>query len=190
MSDMALLLPRTFTVTEYRRMADLGVLASDERVELLDGIIVKMSPIGRRHLHRHGRIVRYLNEAVHSHASVLGQASFRLDEKNEPQPDIAILAPRPYEQEDRDPVPEEFFAFIELAETSVDKDTGPKLHLYARSGIADYLVVDLERNILFHYSLPTGGEYKRATQLTYGESFTLTRLPNVDLESDPFLKPR
>ncbi|HTJ27556.1 MAG TPA: Uma2 family endonuclease [Candidatus Limnocylindria bacterium] len=71
---MAALSPRTFTVDEYHRIADLGIF-EDERVELLDGLIVEMSPIGTRHWRRHARIVAYLNEHLGTHALIVGQGS-------------------------------------------------------------------------------------------------------------------
>ena len=185
MSDMALLSPRRFTVDEYHRMAEAG-LFGDERVELLDGLIVELSPIGPRHWRRHANIVAYLNDVVRGRALVVGQGSFPLGTMNEPQPDIALLAPHSGE-ENRAPSPDERFAFIEVSDSSLAKDVGPKLRLYARSGIADYLVVDVDANVLRHYAEPHEGEYRRAVQLTNNDTFTLARLPDVVLDAGAFL---
>lgn len=186
MSDMAALSPRTFTVAEYHRLAEVGVLDPDERTELLDGIIVTMSPLGRPHWLRHAQIVKYLIQTVPDMLAVVG--SFPLDDRNEPQPDVALLAPHDYL--DRDPAPEEFIAIIEVADTSLRKDIGPKLRLYARTGISDYLVADVKNNKLRHFSKPEENQYTGTTDLTYGDTFTLQRLPGVTLKADPFLSRR
>ncbi len=86
MSDMAVLSPHQFTVAEYHRMAEHGVL-KDARVELLDGLIVEMGPIGPLHWNMHAIINAYLTEALRGAASVIPQGSFPLGKKSEPQPD-------------------------------------------------------------------------------------------------------
>src|ERR1700722_5783650 len=92
---------RDFTIGEYHRIAEAGILGDDERVELLDGRIVCMPPIGVRHWTRHAAIVKYLNEVLHDRATIVGQGSFPLGTLNEPQPDIAVLAPRDYARDKR-----------------------------------------------------------------------------------------
>ena len=187
MSDMALLTPRRFTVDEYHRIAKAGVFG-DDRVELLDGLVVKLSPIGPRHWRRHAQIVAYLNGAVRGHALVVGQGSFPLGTLSEPQPDIALLAPHSGE-DNHAPSPDELFAFIEVSDSSLAKDVGPKLRLYARSGIADYLVVDVDANVLRHYAEPKDDGYQRSVHLTYDDTLKLARLPDVVLDAGAFLNP-
>lgn len=188
MSDMALLSPRKFTVTEYHRMCEVGVLRSGERVELLDGLVVEMSPIGRRHWQRHALVIAYLNGLLGKAALVVGQGSFPLGNDSEPAPDIAVLAPLAYDELDRSPSPHEVAAFIEFADSSLAKDTGVKLQLYGRSGVADYLVVDLEANVLLHFTEPHALGYRRSDRLAIGGEFRLAGLPGITLRSDPFLK--
>jgi Uma2 family endonuclease len=182
---MPVLTPRTFTVAEYHRIADAG-LFDDERVELLDGIIVTMSAIWQPHWMRHAVIVRYLNALVGDRIMVVGQGSFPLGEWNEPEPDVALVdvsssaADEPVE-------PHDVIAMIEIAETSLSKDTGPKARLYARFEIPDYLVVDLKANILLHYTEPHELGYARCERLTHGATFRLQRLPDRELTVDAFL---
>jgi Uma2 family endonuclease len=186
MSDMAFEYKlREFTVDEYHRMAEAGVLRDDERVELLDGAIVEMSPIGTRHWDRHAEVVRYLNETLGSRARIVGQGSFPLGTKNEPQPDIGILAPRSYATRRADP--DEIYAVVELAESSLRKDTGPKLRLYGRFGIPDYLVVDLDDDQLIHYDDPHELGYRSERRLARTETFTLHRIRDTTLSAAPFL---
>jgi Uma2 family endonuclease len=187
MTDMAFEYKlREFTVEEYHRMAEVGVLRDDERVELLDGAIIEMSPIGTRHWDRHAEIVRYLNEMLGSRARIVGKGSFPLGSKNEPQPDVGILAPRSYAG--RGASPGEIYAVVELADSSLRKDTGPKLRLYARFGIPDY-VVDLERDVMLHYTEPHELGYRRERSPERHETFTLQRIADVMLSAAPFLTP-
>lgn len=190
MSDMASeYTPRQFTVEEYHRLAELGVFGAGERLELLDGIIAEMSPIGPRHSGRHARVVRDLLERIGDRAVVVGQGSFVLSATSEPQPDIAIVAAG-YDDVERPFRPEEVLAIIEIAQSSLPKDLGPKLRLYARSRIRDYLVVDLDDNALIHFSNPHDLGYSSAERLGSGETFTLERLPGVTFSADPFLAPQ
>lgn len=189
MSDMALEYElREFTVDEYHRMAQVGILAADERVELLEGRLVRMSPIGHRHWVVHMRIVSYLNEVLRGRP-IVGQGSFPLGKRNEPQPDIAILAGTPDVYLQRPPEAHEILVVLELAESSLAKDTGPKLTLYARFGIPDYLVVDIERNLLLHYTEPNEVGYGAQESLTIAQTFHLRSFPTVELAAGMFLMP-
>jgi Uma2 family endonuclease len=179
---------RAFTVGEYHRIAEVGIIADDERVELLDGRIVHMPPIGLRHWTRHATIVAYLNDTLREHAFIVGQGSFPLGLRNEPQPDIAVLSPRDYARDARGPDPHEIFAVVELADSSLSVDLGPKLRIYARHGIADYLVVDLEGDRLLHHSRPHQLGYDALVTLAYDDGFSLTALPGIALSAGPFLR--
>jgi Uma2 family endonuclease len=191
MSDMALEYKlREFTVEEYHRMADLGVLRPEERVELLDGAIVEMSPIGDNHWGRHLRIVKYLIQTLGDSAEVAGQSSLPLGRRDEPQPDIAVLAPRRYGPPNPLPAPAEIYAAIEISDTSLRKDLGPKLRLYARHAITDYLVVDLDADVLLHHHDPHQLGYRSCDRLGEGAVFTLDALPAVRLEAIAFLEQR
>jgi Uma2 family endonuclease len=189
MSDMALEYKlREFTVDEYHRMAEAGVLRPEERVELLSGAIVEMSPIGARHWDRHLRIVKYLIGALRDRAEVAGQASLPLGERDEPQPDIAVLAPRRYAPPNAPPMPAEIYAVIELSDASLLKDIGLKLRLYARHAIADYLVVDLDADALLHYHEPHDLGYRLCDRLGENDTAQLAALPGIRLQADAFLE--
>ncbi|MGD0051663.1 MAG: Uma2 family endonuclease [Vulcanimicrobiaceae bacterium] len=177
---------RPFTVEEYHRLADIGLLRPEERVELIDGAIVEMSPIGQNHWGSHLQIVSYLVRALTGAAEVAGQASLPLGTRDEPQPDVAVLALRAYKG-GPSVEPEEIYAAIEIADSSLKKDIGPKLRLYARHRIADYLVVDLRGDVLLHHREPHDLGYRVCTTLRSGDVFTLTALPDIVLRADAFL---
>jgi Uma2 family endonuclease len=191
MSDMALEYKlREFTVDEYHRMADLGVLRPEERVELIDGAIVEMSPIGDNHWGRHLHIATYLVQTLGTKAAVAGQSSLTLGNRDEPQPDIAVLAPRRYDRPGAPPSPSEIYAAIEISDSSLSKDLGPKLRLYARHGIVDYLVVDLNADVVLHHREPHQLGYRSCARLGAGDTFTLRALPEIELQAVEFLEAR
>jgi Uma2 family endonuclease len=191
MSDMAVQLEqRKITVSEYHRMVDVGILREGELVELLDGLLVAMSPIGHPHWAVHGQLVAYLNRTLAGHAAIFGQLSIPLGDFDEPQPDIAVLAPEPTNYFSRQATMEETFAVIEIANSSLAKDTGLKRDLYARFGIVEYLVVDLSNRELLRYVDSVDVRYEDSQHLTYGDTFSLRALPDVILVADSFLPPR
>jgi Uma2 family endonuclease len=192
MSDMATveLKPRKITVEEYHRMVDVGILDGDERVELLDGIIVEMTPIGKPHWVLHWQIATYLTQQFGAQAAVVGQASLPLGHHDEPQPDVIVFAPSAVQDLVRPPTPAEVYAFIEVADSSLAKDLGPKRELYEKFSIEDYLVVDIASSRILHYSASDATPYAEPRILAHGDTFALGKLPGVPLEAGRLLPPR
>jgi Uma2 family endonuclease len=179
--------PRLFTVDEYHRLDETGIF-DDERVELLDGVIVRMPGIGMSHWSAHYYVTKYLMRALGDVAQVHGQISLPLGDRNEPQPDLAILANLPYLERKRLPDPEEIYAMIELADSSIARDTRIKRRLYAQFNIRDYLIVDLVKGQLRHYGDPKAGDYASLRLMGLGEHFSIAALPAISLCSDEFLR--
>jgi Uma2 family endonuclease len=191
MSDMALdIIPRKITVSEYHRMAEVGILADDERVELLDGMLVKMSPLGRPHRMVHALIVEYLNRTLGERAIVQGMASVQLGEYSEPQPDILVLPRKLNEFVLREPDPAEAYAVIEISDSSLRKDTGIKRRLYGKFRVLDYLVVDVKARELLRYTGPFDEWDAKPERLSPGGTFHLVSLPDIELDVDRFLAPK
>lgn len=187
MSDMAAeFVSRPFTIDEYHRIAETGVFGR-ERLELLGGAIVPMSPIGTEHWVRHMEIASYLVRNLAERAYVAGQAAVRLGGDSEPQPDIVVLAPRSYRAPAPPPAPADIFAIVEIADASLFTDTGPKLRLYARHLIAEYLVVDVRDGELLRYRDPHALGYRLLDRLRCGDAFSLAALPEIPLSADVFL---
>lgn len=180
---------REFTVDEYHRMAEAGILQPEERVELLDGRLVRMSPIGYRHSGLHMSITAYLQRVLPD-AAVAGQASFPLGTQSEPLPDIAILAQRRSVYLQRPAAASELLVVIEIAESSLAKDLGPKRALYARSRVPEYLVVDVDRNVLLYLAAPNDVGYAETSTLGHGETLTLRAFPSTPLAVSELLLPQ
>ena len=120
---------------------------------------------------------------------IVPQGSFPLDRNSEPQPDVAILAPRDYFARGLDGL-SEIFAFVEVSDTSSAFDLGRKQRLYAARGIRDYLVADLPHERLVRFTAPNDLSFADSRELTYGDTFSLAALPQITLAADPFLPPR
>jgi Uma2 family endonuclease len=171
-------------------MAEIGLFRDDERVELLDGLIVEMSPIGTRHWRRHATITAYLNRTLGDRAFVVPQGSFPLGDNNEPQPDIAVLARECADAGNDVPLPTQIYVLIEISDSSLAKDLGPKQRLYARFGIADYVVVDLNDHVLLRYRDPHELGYGICDRLAATDRFELAALPGTLLDAAAFLDPK
>jgi Uma2 family endonuclease len=170
--------PRRFTVREYYAMGTAGVLSPDERVELLDGEILTMPPIGPRHTGCVNRLTYVLFATFGTRVVVQGQNPVRLDERSEPQPDIALLRPRDDFYASHHAQAADVLALIEVADTSMPFDRGRKLRAYARHGIADYWIVDLARDRVLVHRKPSATGYAFERSASRGETLAFEAFPD------------
>lgn len=175
------LLRRRFTVEDYYRMAEAGILTEDDRVELLDGEVVEMTPIGSRHAACVDRLTRLLASAVGDRAIVRVQNPIRLGRHSEPQPDLALLRPRPDFYAQAHPGPEDVLLVVEVADTSVESDRGVKVPLYARAGISAAWLVDLAGERVVVHTAPAPEGYRTVHEARPGGRLRLDGLPGLDL---------
>ena len=149
---------RLFTVAEFIAMGKFGILLQDERIELLDGEVIRMAPIGDPHLFCTDALNMLLAPALVGRAVVRVQGSIRLDEFNAPQPDLALLRLR--EGYHTDPAkPEDVLLVIEVAETSLEYDSGPKAAAYAAAGIPEMWIANLRTGEVEIHTQPSGSGY-------------------------------
>ena len=141
-------IPRTapcrhrLTVSDFHRMGEAGIFAAGDRVELIDGEVIDMSPIGAIHAAIVDCLVRHLGRNVGDPVIVRCQNPIRLDDSSEPEPDIALLRPRSDGYMSAHPGPGDVLVVIEVADTSLAYDLGVKVPLYARHGIPEVWVID------------------------------------------------
>ncbi|MCC7367151.1 MAG: Uma2 family endonuclease [Chloroflexi bacterium] len=177
---MAVSIPRRlFTVDEYYRMAAAGVFKPGERVELLDGEIIPMNPIGSEHAWCVNRVSGIFFRFA-DYLKVGTQNPLRLSDRSEPQPDLLIL--QPDTPEDRHPEPADVFLAIEVAESSPRVDRGRKRSLYARAGIPEYWILDLNAQRIEAYRDPVRSRYRTAA--LFGRGDTISPLFAPDLVID------
>jgi Uma2 family endonuclease len=178
---------RLFTVAEYHKMAEAGILSEDDRVELLEGEIVAMSPIGSRHAACVDRLTQYLVVQVRGRAIVRVQSPIRLGEHSEPQPDLALLKPRPDFYASSHPGPEDVLLVVEVAETSAAGDREVKVPMYARFGVPEVWLVDLAGDQVEVFREPSAEGYREVRVLRRGESLAPAFLPDLLLPVDAVL---
>jgi Uma2 family endonuclease len=169
---MAILLKtHRFTVDEYHRMGEAGIFSEDDRVELLAREIVDMSPIGPLHAGTVRRLTALFSAQLGTEVLVWVQNPLLLrSEDSEPQPDVALLRPRPDFYTRSHPEAQDVFLVIEVADTSVVTDREVKLPIYARAGVPEAWLLDLVTQRLEVHRQPTPDGYQDVRSLQRGES--------------------
>lgn len=172
---------RRFDVDEYQWMGRVGILRHDEHVELIEGVIVQMSPIGSVHMACVDRFTQRFVSRIGERAIVRVQGAVRLSDRSEPQPDIALLRWRDDFYQDRPARVEDIFLIVEVADSSLAYDLGLKLSMYARAGIEETWVADLPHQRLLAFSRPVDGSYQDRRVIMPGESIAPQSFPDVAL---------
>lgn len=178
-----------FTVAEYHRMAEVGILGEDSRVELIRGQIVDMAPIGTPHFGMVIRLNRLLSAILAGRALISVQNPARLDDGSEPQPDVAVLKPRADDYETAVPRPADVLLLIEVADTSLREDREVKAPLYAESGIADYWIVNLIDRVVEVHRRPGNGGYAQVRHIGPEGVLDAVALPGFALPAVDLLRP-
>jgi Uma2 family endonuclease len=176
---------RRFTVTDYHQMAAAGILTEDDRVELIDGEIVQMSPMGGRHALCVARLNRLLSRHLAENVLVYVQSPVRLSEYDEPEPDVAVVRDREYGNEL--PTPADVLLVIEVADTSLRYDRTQKLPLYAAAGIAEVWLIDLQGESIERHTDPVEGVYRLAVHRERGQELESVMAPGLVFKVDDVL---
>lgn len=159
----------SFTVEEYERMGEAGILSPDERVELIEGEIIEMSPIGERHAACVARLNQVLSMTLQGRALLWVQSPLRLDDRSEPQPNVMALRPREDFYAQSLPTPADVLLLIEVSDTTLEYDRQVKLPLYARAGVPEVWIVNLQDERVETYAAPAGGAYQFSHAAARGE---------------------
>ncbi len=179
---------RKFTVEEFHRMVEAGILREDDRVELLDGEIVEMPPIGGPHSSTVDRLNRLLILALRDLPAVVRvQNPVRLPGETELYPDFAVVPPRNDYYRDTLPTSAEVQLVIEVADSSLSYDRNTKATLYARAGIAEFWLVDVSTKSVEVYCKPGSRGYSDLSYRRLGESISPVAFPSVEVSIDDFL---
>lgn len=178
---------KRFSVSEYYRMAEVGILGRDERVELVEGVIVEMSAMGSRHAACVDQLNRHLNSLVGGEMLVRVQSPVRLDDASEPEPDLALLKPREDFYSTEHPGPGDVLLVIEVSETSAEYDVEVKLPLYARAGIPETWLVDLTTDTVEAHSRPASGGYRQTLRAKRGETLKSEAVSGLELSAEGVL---
>jgi Uma2 family endonuclease len=178
---------RRFTVHEYHRMVDAGILCEDDRVELVHGEVLVMSPIGPRHNASILKASHHLWRIVGDRAFVGIQGSVRLDEYDEPQPDIYLLRPKEDFYASGHATPADILLIVEVADSSLEYDQQIKQLLYAETGVPEYWIVDIRAECLIAHSNLSDGLYLRTETLARNATIIPRLLPDCSIPVDILL---
>jgi Uma2 family endonuclease len=177
-------LKHRFTVEDYHRMGEAGVFSENDRVELIDGEIVVMTPIGSPHSGKVGWLNGLFTPHLVGRAFVNVQNPVVLGPRSEVQPDLAILHLRRDHYERSHPRPEDVFLLIEVSDTSLDYDRTVKIPLYATAGIPEVWIVELAAKCIEVYRQPGADGYQDVRRFTRGQSLTPQAFPDLVLSVD------
>ncbi len=178
---------RLFTVDEFYRMADAGIFAEGDRVELIEGEIIQMSPIGHRHMVCVNRANDLFVSALKGKALISIQNPLRLNEYNEPQPDLVAFkwradyyASKPYTLDDA-------LFVVEISDTTLRYDTRVKLPIYAAAGVQEVWIENLKENLLLVCRYPISKVYKTQLSLRQGDLVSPFAFPDVRFKVEDLL---
>jgi Uma2 family endonuclease len=178
---------RRFNVTEYYQMAKAGVLKPDDRVELIEGEIIKMSPIGSPHAACVSRLNSFFHELARLKALVSIQNPVRLDDFSEPVSDVALLKPRRDFYAARHPLPPDVLLIIDVADSTLLTDRNIKVPLYARAGIVETWLVNLPKQTIEVYSDLLSGKYRKCQKVKRNEVVKSVTVGGLSVRVDEIL---
>ena len=171
-----------FTVEEFHRMAEAGILGEDDRVELIQGELIEMTPIGSAHARTVAWIAQHLALAAGDGAVVWTQNPIRLDAHCEPQPDVALLRARADGYWSALPGPGDVLLVVEVADSSLAYDRDVKAPLYAAHGVPELWLVDLQARHVIRHRRPSAGGYTRIDPPVADRLLVPERLPAAGID--------
>ena len=180
---------RLIRTDEYHRMIELGIFHEDERIELIEGRLIEMSPKNLKHPLATTRSNRCFQKKMGNKAFVRIQDPILLNDVSEPEPDLVLVAPPDERYLENHPKPEDIFLVLEIADSSVVYDRDIKGPLFAQNGIAQYCLLNLQTRELEDYREPGPEGYRRKRTYSENESFNLTAFPKVSINVKDLLPP-
>lgn len=162
-------------------MGETGILLPDDRVELINGEVLEMSPIGRRHAACVDRLNQVFHDRLRGRAIVRVQSPIALGPRSEPQPDLALLRPRDDFYASHHPEVDDILLVIEVSESSLEYDREVKLPQYAIAGVPEVWLVDLAIGQIHICRDPIGGQYRRVEAIRHDTPVAVEALPDLRL---------
>ena len=178
---------RRFTVEEFVRMGEAGIFEPDVRVELIDGVIFEMAPIGKPHGARISVVLQELMDKIPRNIMKYSQSTIRLNDGSGPEPDIALLTPEASLDRENIPRTEDILLIIEIADSTLPRDRREKARRYAQSGIPELWIFVLADDEIEVHRQPTPEGYADVQRYRRGDTLTIQALPSVRLAVDELL---
>jgi Uma2 family endonuclease len=183
----AILTKHCFSVNEYHMMADSGIFSEEDRVELIDGEIIDMSPIGSRHAACVARLTDIFSQAIVSKASVWVQNPVLINEISEPVPDVTLVKRRHDFYAEGHPTPSDILLIVEVSDSTLAYDRSIKLPLYARAGIVEVWIFNLQKDAIEAHREPVNGMYQQVKVYRRGEELTIQMLEGISFKAEDLL---
>jgi Uma2 family endonuclease len=175
---------KKFTVEQYEQMAEIGFLKLDQRLELLAGEMIYMSPIGIKHAGCVCFLTQFLSHYLINQAVIWSQNSVILDNYSEPEPDIAVLEKETNSYRRRKPTAKDVLLLIEVADSTLAKDRNIKIPLYAKANIQEVWLVNLNEDTVEVYRHPVGDKYNNFNTYKLGDNLSILAFPDVQITVD------
>lgn len=179
---------RSLSVQDYHRMMAAGILAADERVELIEGQLYIMAAKGTAHSAAVTRMGRVLSQRLAGRALLRFQDPVQLNDFSEPEPDVAIVQIDPLDYEDHHPQPAEIFWLIEVADTTLQRDREIKAPAYGRAEIREYWILDVQQRSLFVFRSPGPEGYGTEQTLSEQDEISPLAFPDCIIQVKAFLQ--
>lgn len=176
---------RHLTVADYHKMAEVGIIAPDERVELIEGVIFAMAPIGAVHAWIVNRVNEILVESFRKAYTISVQNPIVLSDASEPQPDIAVLKRQTKNDLPQTPSAQEVYLVVEVSDSTLVHDRIVKVPLYARAGIPEVWIIDTTASLIEQYRSPQDGSYQSVNVWRKGDIIPTTL--GVEIEAERIL---
>lgn len=174
-------------IHEWHRMGEAGVFSENNHIELIDGEILDMAPIGSNHAGHLKRVTNQLYSLLFGQVIISVQDPVQLSIYSEPEPDLMLLKPNADFYSTRHPNADDVLLLIEVSDSTLAFDQNQKLQLYARHNIPEYWIVNLIDNCLEVYRKPYGESYEQKTTLRTGDNITLSQLPDMSISVSAIL---
>ena len=179
--------PRLFTIDDYFAMAEAGILGPEERVELIDGVVITMPPIGNPHNASVDKSNRNLVISVGTRGIVRTQGSIALNDRSMPQPDLVLLRERDDFYSSQRAGPQDILLLIEVSDSSADYDRNVKLPRYAEAGIPEVWIAVIPEGVVEAHTEPAGGRYTQMRTFRPGDTISPGCFPDIALSVDEIL---
>ena len=178
---------RLITVAEYDRMTELGFFDNGERVELLNGEIIEIMGKGTKHAIFNDLVADILNEKLGKNVYLRNQNPITLDDFSEPEPDIVLAKPPRGNYLEKHPTPTDIYLVMEISDTTLYQDRETKSLLYARAGIVQYLLLNVNEQTIEDYRKPNFDGYESKKTHRIGDKFNLVAFPEIEIKVDEIL---
>ena len=187
--ERALPAPHLFSVDDYYRMAEVGLLTEDDRVELINGMIFDMPPIGPGHASSVDRFGDRFRAWLGGSVIIRNQNPVRIGPRSEPEPDVVVVPRRDDYYASGHPMPADVLLLVEIADSSLDHDRNTKIPLYAGAGIVEYWIVNLVDDHILVYRNPGPAGYGDVQLLRRGDTIRPLSFPDVEMAVSDLLRP-